>query len=85
MASTGPMPMILGSQPTRPQATIRARGLRPCALTASSLATTTAPAPSAMPEALAAVTSLCFRRNGLEGSGVRMGFGFGLAVQDGWV
>ncbi|RUP44808.1 hypothetical protein BC936DRAFT_148982 [Jimgerdemannia flammicorona] len=57
MAVTGPMPMMDGSTPTACQLTIRARGVRPWRLTASSLATMTAAAPSLIPEALPAVVT----------------------------
>jgi len=50
--------MMVGSQPVRLHDTTRAKGFKPYFLTASSLATTTAPAPSLIPEALAAVTTL---------------------------
>lgn len=58
MDSTGPIPMMDGSHPERDHDTSLANGLSPCSLTASSLTITRDPAPSQMPEAFAAVTSL---------------------------
>ena len=48
--------IILNGLPADWKATRRARGVRPCLATASSVATMRAPAPSLIPEALAAVT-----------------------------
>mmetsp|Transcript_31128 Transcript_31128/g.98790 ORF Transcript_31128/g.98790 Transcript_31128/m.98790 type:complete len:201 (+) Transcript_31128:1340-1942(+) len=64
MASTGPMPMVSGSQPTRFQATTRASGAMPWAAQASSEATTSEAAPSQMPEAEPAVTRPSFLNTG---------------------
>ena len=50
------MPMTAGSTPAAAPATIRARGVRPCVLTASALAIIIAAAPSFTPLALPAVT-----------------------------
>mmetsp|Transcript_37268 Transcript_37268/g.76054 ORF Transcript_37268/g.76054 Transcript_37268/m.76054 type:complete len:220 (+) Transcript_37268:234-893(+) len=55
-AGTGPKPMIVGSTPAMPHDTTRASGVKPLAVTASSLATTIAAAPSVMPDAVPAVT-----------------------------
>ncbi|EZA58249.1 hypothetical protein X777_01206 [Ooceraea biroi] len=49
IAGAGPIPIMLGSTPTTEYPTKRASGLRPSALTASSLAKMTALAPSQMP------------------------------------
>ena len=61
-------------------ATRRARGVRPCLATASSVATMRAPAPSLIPEALAAVTVPSFLNKDLSfcilsivASGLRIG------------
>ena len=64
MAGTGPMPMMLGSTPYTPYDTMRASGLRQWRLTAASLATNMAPAPSLMPDALPAVTTPSFLKTG---------------------
>ncbi len=50
------MPMMSGSTPHTPPETKRAIGLRPAFLAASADATTTAAAPSLMPEAFPGVT-----------------------------
>ncbi len=55
-AGTGPVPMIAGSTPAEAQSMMRASGLRPSSLAFSADITTTAAAPSLMPEALPAVT-----------------------------
>mmetsp|Transcript_12643 Transcript_12643/g.19425 ORF Transcript_12643/g.19425 Transcript_12643/m.19425 type:complete len:207 (-) Transcript_12643:625-1245(-) len=65
MAGTGPMPMISGAQPARPQPASRASGVRLYLATAASLASSTLPAPSLMPEALPAVTHPSFLNTGL--------------------
>mmetsp|Transcript_17007 Transcript_17007/g.37140 ORF Transcript_17007/g.37140 Transcript_17007/m.37140 type:complete len:203 (+) Transcript_17007:236-844(+) len=57
MASTGPMPIMVGSQPTRAQEITCARGFSPSDLHASSEATTRLAAPSQMPLADPAVTA----------------------------
>lgn len=49
IAGEGPMPIMEGSTPTTENPTILANGLRLCCLTASSLAKTNAPEPSAIP------------------------------------
>mmetsp|Transcript_4605 Transcript_4605/g.15448 ORF Transcript_4605/g.15448 Transcript_4605/m.15448 type:complete len:210 (+) Transcript_4605:41-670(+) len=64
-AGTGPMPMTVGSHPTRCQPTTRARGASPRRATASSSASTRLAAPSQMPEALPAVTTPSLRNTGL--------------------
>ena len=56
VAATGPIPMIFGSTPPRAPATHVAIGLTPSSLAFSSLITTTAAAPSLIPEELPAVT-----------------------------
>ena len=50
------MPMIAGSTPAVAQETMRASGLRPRLLASSAVISTSAAAPSLMPEALPAVT-----------------------------
>src|SRR5919109_86471 len=55
-AGTGPMPMYFGSTPAEANALIRAIGLSPSSFTLRAEASTTAAAPSLMPEALPAVT-----------------------------
>src|SRR5262250_475164 len=64
MAGTGPMPMVRGSTPADVTATMRASGFRLCLLTNASLATTTAAAPSVMPDELAAVIVPAFENTG---------------------
>ena len=54
VAGIGPVSMIVESAPEVAVATIRARGVRPIAVPASSLATSTSPAPSTMPDELPA-------------------------------
>lgn len=49
IAGAGPIPIMLGSTPTTVYPTKRANGFNPSALTASSLAKMTAPAPSQIP------------------------------------
>lgn len=49
IAGTGPIPIIVGSTPTVEYAKILAKGLRLFLLEASSLAKTSAPAPSQIP------------------------------------
>jgi hypothetical protein len=49
------MPMMSGSTPATPQETIRPSGATPAFLACSRVVTTTAPAPSLIPLALAAV------------------------------
>lgn len=49
IASTGPIPMIVGSQPTDCQPSMRRSGVKWCFATLCSSATTTAAAPSHMP------------------------------------
>ncbi len=56
IAGTGPIPIIAGSTPPWPVATISASGVKLCSFTASSDATNTKAAPSLIPEALPAVT-----------------------------
>src|SRR4030095_8981367 len=55
-AGTGPMPMIDGSTPVVAYALILASGVMPSCAARSAVITSTAAAPSLMPEALAAVT-----------------------------
>src|SRR3974390_2422355 len=55
-AGMGPVPIIAGSTPAVAQDAIRASGSRPRALASLALISTTAAAPSLIPEALAAVT-----------------------------
>ena len=62
---TGPRPMMCGGTPAEAVATTRPRGVRPCASTARSLATTIAPAPSDSGDALPAVTMPPRRNDGL--------------------
>ena len=54
VAGMGPVSMMVGSAPDSAVATMRARGLSPCALAAASLPISTAAAPSTMPEELPA-------------------------------
>ena len=56
VAGTGPRPIRCGATPALALATTRARGVRPCRSTASSLATTIAAAPSDSGEDDPAVT-----------------------------
>src|SRR5207244_13269530 len=56
LAGMGPVPMIAGSTPAVAQETMRASGRRPRLAAASAVISTTAAAPSLMPEALPAVT-----------------------------
>mmetsp|Transcript_1505 Transcript_1505/g.4692 ORF Transcript_1505/g.4692 Transcript_1505/m.4692 type:complete len:204 (-) Transcript_1505:760-1371(-) len=56
VAGTGPMPMIFGSTPALAYATTRPSGVPPSCAATDSAATTTAAAPSLMPDALPAVT-----------------------------
>ena len=53
-AGMGPVSMMVGSAQLRAVATMRARGVRPCALAAASLPINTAAAPSTMPDELPA-------------------------------
>src|SRR5437762_13978744 len=55
-AGTGPMPMIDGSTPDEAKALIFAKGFNPNCAARSALMTSTAAAPSLIPEALPAVT-----------------------------
>ena len=55
-ASTGPIPIILGSTPTTAELTIRAKGFKLYFFTASSDAIMVAAAPSFNPELFPAVT-----------------------------
>ncbi|KFD48739.1 hypothetical protein M513_10369 [Trichuris suis] len=64
IALAGAMPIMVGSQPTTFQPTKRAIGFSRCFLTASSVAITTAAAPSLTPEALPAVTMPSFLKTG---------------------
>uniref|UniRef100_A0A8D8QRQ7 Uncharacterized protein n=1 Tax=Cacopsylla melanoneura TaxID=428564 RepID=A0A8D8QRQ7_9HEMI len=64
IAGEGPIPIIEGSTPTTEYPTSLARGVRLWALTAASLAITTAPAPSQIPEADPAVTTPSFLNTG---------------------
>ena len=64
VAATGPIPMILGSTPARAPPTHVAIGLTPSSLAFSSLITTTAAAPSLIPEELPAVTIPSFLNAG---------------------
>src|SRR5436305_9247824 len=56
LAGIGPVPMIAGSTPAVAQDTMRASGLAPRRRAASAVISTTAAAPSLMPEALPEVT-----------------------------
>ena len=56
VAGAGPMPMMRGGTPATADATMRARGTRPCFRAAASDATIVAQAPSLTPDALPAVT-----------------------------
>ena len=60
VASTGPIPIILGSTPATAELTILAKGLRLCFSTASLLAIKSATAPSFKPELFPAVTEPSF-------------------------
>ena len=64
-APTGPMPMILGSHPTLLKLTIFTSGFLPSSFAFSSDMTTTADAPSFMPEEFPAVTTPSFLNTGL--------------------
>src|SRR4029079_8445090 len=55
-AGIGPVPMIAGSTPACAQDTMRANGVLPSLAASDAFISTTAAAPSLMPEALAAVT-----------------------------
>src|SRR2546426_1218704 len=61
----GPVPMIAGSTPACDQETMRASTLRPSLAAWLAFISTTAAAPSLMPEALAAVTVPSFSKAGL--------------------
>ena len=63
---TGPSPISDGRTPALAEVTIRARGVRPCASTAASLATTIAAAPSDKGDDEPAVTMPSGRNAGLE-------------------
>ncbi len=67
-AGAGPIPMYPGSTPTTAHATSRPCGFRPCDFAKASLATIVAAAPSAIPEALPAVTRPSFLKYGLRES-----------------
>ena len=56
-AGTGPRPMISGARPAEAPSTTRARAVRPYLVTARSLATITAEAPSLSEDELPAVTT----------------------------
>ena len=56
MAGTGPIPMIAGSTPATAVDTIRASGRRPSARARSASTSSTADAPSLIPDAFPAVT-----------------------------
>ena len=64
MASTGPIPIILGSTPTTAELTIRANGFKLYFFTASSDAIIVAAAPSFNPDAFPAVTLPSFWKAG---------------------
>ena len=55
-AGTGPIPIVAGSSPLVPNAAMRARGFSPSAAAFLAVITTTAAAPSLIPDALPAVT-----------------------------
>src|SRR6185503_4461538 len=61
---TGPMPMIDGSTPDEANARILAKGLRPSCAARSAFMTSTAAAPSLIPDALPAVTLPCLSNAG---------------------
>jgi hypothetical protein len=54
VTSTGPVNIIAGSEPILAKARILARGFKPCLAPASLLPSSTAPAPSTIPEELPA-------------------------------
>ena len=64
VAGTGPSPIKRGSTPAVAIATIRVRGINPCASAIFSLAMINAAAPSLTPDAFPAVTTP-FLRNGV--------------------
>src|SRR5258708_27272084 len=63
-AGIGPVPMILGSTPAWPHDTIRARTFLPSLAACFAVISTTAAAPSLIPEALPAVTVPSFSKAG---------------------
>ena len=63
-AGTGPMPMVAGSKPLVPKEAMRAKGVKPKAAAFLADMTTTAAAPSLMPEALPAVTEPALSKAG---------------------
>lgn len=63
--TTYPIPIISGSQPCTLYPASLANGFKPCSFTASSDAKMIDPAPSQIPEALAAVTTPSFLKTGL--------------------
>src|SRR5258708_36219769 len=63
-AGIGPVPMIEGSTPACAHDTMRASGFLPSAAACLALISTTAAAPSLMPDAFAAVTVPSFERAG---------------------
>src|SRR5689334_20132075 len=63
-AGMGPVPMIFGSTPALAQETIRANGLMLRFSASFALISTSAAAPSLMPDALAAVTEPSFAKAG---------------------
>ena len=67
VAGTGPMPMIVGSQPATAVARMRASTFRPWALANSSLTTSTAEAPSVSGDEVPAVTDPSAVEGGLQG------------------
>ncbi|OQC05492.1 MAG: hypothetical protein BWX79_02280 [Alphaproteobacteria bacterium ADurb.Bin100] len=58
------MPIVAGSRPLVPKAAMRAKGFRPRAAAFFALITTTAAAPSLMPDALPAVTDPALSKAG---------------------
>ena len=56
VAGTGPMPIVRGGTPARPQLTMRTSGLRPSSSAFARVVTIVAAAPSFWPDALPAVT-----------------------------
>src|SRR2546430_13153040 len=63
-AGIGPVPMILGSTPAWPHDTMRPRAFLPSLAACLAVISTTAPAPSLMPDALPALTVPSFSKGG---------------------
>ena len=78
-AGIGPVPMIAGSTPACAQETMRASGFLPRFAASLAVISTTAAAPSLMPDALAAVTR-AFLVEGRAQLGDRLERGAGLGI-----